>query len=171
MNALLKLSNYISKKSRKKVYERGLSVVYSKCFEGRVVIIDHPSMEKVNLKVSAALPDGRIVVDEHFIILPTEMKKFFLYHELGHHDLGHINEENVQGRIKKRKSMALDGKVSEEELQADAYAARRVGTNTAINSLKYVLDNLQNIEIGELILRIKHLKLAEDKSKKEGIVS
>ena len=102
--------------------------------------------------------DGRTVAiiffDSYFIKLPNKVKKFLVYHEIGHYINGDhkISEIDSMSNILKR----CVGILPKNELYADKYAAAVVGVDNSIETLRYILlaTDVSLISKIELIRRI-----------------
>lgn len=107
------------------------------------------------------LIDGRgmIMVDRFFDLLPKNVKKFMLYHEIGHC----VNGDGVDMKHGKRELFLRDiGKIPESERKADEYAVSVIGADIAINSLAFLmkctdLPIITKIEMGKRIRNIQRM--------------
>ena len=129
-------------------------------------------MKKLGAKLGAALnmTDGstKVVVDNYFINLSEEGKKFILFHEKGHQDLKHLV---TLSKYFERVFNPLRKKVSKSELEADSYAAEILGQAAAISGLKNIEELLAKnffnkiihiLSIKEINLRIHNLQKIVD---------
>lgn len=72
------------------------------------------------------------VIDDGFFELPDSVQEFVLAHEAGHIALNH--RENVKDRYR----ILKEGGVYNNEVEADRYAAERIGLDEAIACLFYL---------------------------------
>lgn len=87
-----------------------------------------------------------ILVDKDFLKLSDNCKKFILEHEVGH----------IEAGIEK----ALNGRLLENEIEADMYAVNSIGLYESIAALKElysVINNLFGSNNREILDRINHL--------------
>lgn len=76
-----------------------------------------------------------ICVSEDLFKAPRYVQKFVVRHEEGHISLGHLEQKHGHS---KRIMMLLVGQVSNTELEADLYAAKKVGFEEAVHALIYL---------------------------------
>ena len=68
--------------------------------------------------------------------------RFMLFHEMGHYCCGHLaSPPDVQEESKRRKALISQGKVSEEEVEADRFAAEYLGPETVMEALQEAQEN------------------------------
>lgn len=82
-----------------------------------------------------------VVVDELFKNSPEYVQNFNRCHEIGHIKLSHVDSvsgSNLKNYIKRVLGI---GKQSRNEFEADAYSAAKVGYDTAIKAITWILDN------------------------------
>lgn len=101
-----------------------------------------------------------IVVDELFKNSPKYVQAFMRYHEIGHIKLSHVDStegSNIKNYINRVLGI---GKQSRNEYEADAYSAAKVGYDTAIKAITWILDNYSFGVLGnrEFKHRLKVLK-------------
>lgn len=103
-----------------------------------------------------------IVTDSHFNKLPKGVRRFLLYHEIGHCfqflRCSEIDEDTLRMETKGR----LYGKLPISELNADAYAASILGVKKASMALKWLAINtdlplLTKIELVRRIISLETL--------------
>lgn len=81
-----------------------------------------------------------VIVDDLFKNSPNYVQEFMRNHEIGHIKLSHLDNSvnNIQNKIKRLLGIST---ISQNEYEADAYSAARVGYDNAIKALTYLLDN------------------------------
>lgn len=81
--------------------------------------------------------------------LPSFVESFVLQHELGHINLGHLDEAtaNQESNFKYVLKRSLSKHVDQRELDADAYACERVGKDTSIKALMWMYEKTLQDEI------------------------
>ena len=132
-NKLLKLL-----KETKEAFTRGFSEGFTKqtgC--GINITLDHELVRKngIIFAMYCLYSDGssEIIVDDEFNIAPKEVREFIIWHELGH--IGNADDiRNLSCEIK-----------------ADAFAASKIGSNNAVDALKYMWRRLANIDVSACI--------------------
>lgn len=85
-----------------------------------------------------------IIVDEYFMMLQEDSKKFVLYHEIGHYINGDLDKEYYT--LKESFSLTLSlflNTLNYEEQNADLYALRKINNN--LNLAKKCFDDIKNI--------------------------
>lgn len=75
---------------------------------------------------------GRITVSDMFLDLPSHVQEFILLHEMGHKLDNEVDWESTPSRS----HFVSSGEVSPEELRADNYALKEIGTTRAIKALE-----------------------------------
>ena len=125
-----------------------------------VYIINKPSSEFVHktngvFAVCTKNTDGMrfIITDEFFDILPDMVKRFTLYHELGH--IFNDHEYTKKDMVKREFGMLL-----QHEKEADKFAAETIGYKNAMKSLYWLIRNtdLPFISKLEMMKRIRNLR-------------
>lgn len=99
-----------------------------------------------------------IFVDDLFESATDEVKRFTLYHELGHQNLNHIERiGSMEESIKEIRKRNKKDYISEFELEADAYAFSICGLNSALKTFDYMEKVLASfgIENYEIVQRKK----------------
>lgn len=87
--------------------------------------------------------ESQIFVSNELLTAPEHVQNFVVAHEQGHIELGHLPEgqmsfgQLVEGQAKNmlRGVQGAIGQVDKRELEADAYAAEKVGVDNAIIAL------------------------------------
>jgi len=95
---------------------------------------------------------GIIMIDDYFQLLDAFGVEFTLNHELGHIALKHHSD--VIPTPYERKKTSLFGDVSKLELDADHYAAERIGYDKAILGLLNMKEVLESNVIDKLNYRL-----------------
>lgn len=107
-----------------------------------------------------------IFVTEEFFELPQHVKEFLIYHEFGHIHLGHIHEMTVKNMINNtlknsvRNYRTLVGKVEQNELDADRFAAEQIGVGRAMMAMNWLAED--SIRIVGKGLHLREFKLRTD---------
>lgn len=83
---------------------------------------------------------SEIMVDDEFNIAPKGVREFIIWHEIGHIDHHHTEY------------------LLEDELDADRFAAKKVGNDNAIEALKYMWTRLATIDASACISIPSRLK-------------
>lgn len=139
-------------------YERQFKRVH-----GVLVLHDHHALRMHYLIIGAAMlfTDGskRIVVDDYFFLLDDISQRAVLAHEEGHMVLGHLDTPNIDPT--ERHQYAARGEVHPTELEADAYAASKVGVEDVVHMLTELctLPGITPASEKELHNRMFHLLL------------
>lgn len=98
-----------------------------------------------------------ILTDDEFETLPKDLRKFILYHELGHQINGDLNRpvEELQKVMRNRNRR----KVSEMELKADEYALSKTDLETALRVMDFLKDLTKRLGLSsaEIKQRRKYL--------------
>ena len=116
-----------------------------------------PDVSCMGMLWSVALTGPKfILIDDAFLALPENVRSFIINHEAGHLVLGH---DGVKENALKRMLKIWMGKVMKIELEADAFAAERVGRDAAIEALT-VMKSGKGVSKSELNNRIKALQTA-----------
>lgn len=127
---------------------------------GYSVMRDTGVMKANYMRVASAMvfTDGskRIVVDEFFFTLPAHAQRAILAHEEAHIVLGHLDNITKMNQAKRAMS-SIKGGVQDIELEADAYAADKVGTEVMISALTSLL-TIKGVNKKEIRSRINALQ-------------
>lgn len=107
------------------------------------------------------LIDGRgmIMLDHFFDLFPKNVKKFIIYHEIGHY----INGDGLDEKQMKRETLyRYFGKLPKSECKADEFAVSILGADSVINSLAFLIKYTDisiftKIEIWKRIRNIKRM--------------
>jgi hypothetical protein len=110
-----------------------------------------------------------IMVTREFLSLDRDQREVLVWHEVGHvhHEHLHIHRGKTRAEFSRyRKGMIQRGKVIPEEIEADRFAADRVGASRVCKSLKKLLasrisgepSGLKSLGAAELQLRIAALE-------------
>ena len=125
---------------------------------------EYPVIRMDTPHIAAATKNGLgesiIITNKLFDHFSFDTKKAVIQHEVGHHVLGHLdNELSLMAYNNLRSIYPFVGHVISIELEADAYAASVVGNECMINALKELkaLFNLPDHAKKEIDLRIKAL--------------
>lgn len=130
---------------------------------GYEVSRDTGLMKQFNMKLASAMTftDGskKIVVDDSFFDMPVYVQKAILAHEEGHIVLNHFDDIDLLNKAK-RSLVSATGHVQQVELDADLYAAKKVGKQDMINALSYLMA-VKGVNVKELRNRIQALRSAD----------
>ena len=128
---------------------------------GKRVVVDKHLLLGNGVTIAAVLPlpinGWTIVVDDAFLKLSEASQKAILAHEEGHVELGHIykiTQENVKERAREIKA----GRVQAIELEADRYAADKVGEKVMIEALYELCDVFPLVNYLEIVRRVEALQ-------------
>lgn len=98
-----------------------------------------------------------ILTDNDFDTYPKDVRKFILYHEIGHQINGDLDRpvEELQKVLRNRNRR----KVSEMELKADEYALSKTDLETALKVMDHLIDLTKRLGLSsvEIKQRRKHL--------------
>lgn len=85
-----------------------------------------------------------IVVNEGFFRLSEASQEAILWHEAGHHHLGHTSKHFISKALsnKTRNWRAMIGMFDKDELAADAYAAEHVGNLAMAAALEELINDI-----------------------------
>ena len=93
-----------------------------------------------------------IVVDDFFFSFSSETQMAIIMHEMGHIECGHLlSDKTNKTRMIGRFMTVLTGKVWYEEIEADEWAAHRIGYDVMANALEELGTHLKNREIKKRI--------------------
>jgi Zn-dependent peptidase ImmA (M78 family) len=99
-----------------------------------------------------------INVNNDFMNLDENTQRFILYHELGHIYYNHNKEskEENESNKRKRKIYRKFGLVVKQEIQADLYAAKKIGKKNAVKAITetYKLLKDKELKTRKLIIKI-----------------
>ena len=95
-----------------------------------------------------------IIVGRKFLVMSKDAQEFTIAHELGHLYCRHVADFTypVQRELK-----ILKGEVLSIELEADAYAVKKIGMKRALNALDEISKAVRGIARKEVMLRIEHI--------------
>ena len=93
-----------------------------------------------------------IICDEYFKLIPGDYQLFFIYHELGHYKNNHLKDASKYNTL--RRYVKLDPK----EVEADLFAAKQVGKETAIKALTYIKERMPITSALEINRRIRAIE-------------
>lgn len=95
-----------------------------------------------------------IIVGRKFFGMSKDAQEFTIAHELGHLYYRHVADFTYPA---KRELKILKGEVLSIELEADAYAVKKIGRKRALNALYEISKATGGIARKEVMLRIEHI--------------
>ena len=84
-----------------------------------------------------------IIVDDYFMSAPQYVQDVLVFHELGHIENGDLDNISPTNTLKRWLLMNV-GIVQKIELEADKFAAKRVGKEETLKALSWMYENVQN---------------------------
>lgn len=114
-----------------------------------------------------------VFIDEEFSNLYSEnFLRFVIFHELAHITLGHVDDSYIRDE---REKARIEGRVSRDELEADAVAAKIIGFENAILALRETAqileENMERLNLTqedifrihfEMEMRVKNIEWIAD---------
>lgn len=94
---------------------------------------------------------AQIYVESSIFGLESDVIKFIVSHEAGHVHL-HSNMEQPLATMAKRELKALMGSIAKEELEADQYAAERIGYRESIVAMRKFIEHLASTGAGNRVI-------------------
>lgn len=103
-------------------------------------------------------PITAILLDELWEMMPVDAKEFFLYHEIGHYERGHMNSPVSSAVSNLFRSFGWSKSVK-IECEADEYAASKTSNQCGINAMQWLLRNCILSEVSKTEVEKRLLNL------------
>lgn len=139
--------------------DRSVRQAYHVLYDEYEILIDDFWLVANGIMMGGASLKNEIVVS-YSTMINDDLAPFIIYHEVGHIELGHSNITKAQARTyMMKRAITQLWKVDQRELDADKFAASKIGKENAIKALELLREMRKGTSTErEVKMRIKALQ-------------